>query len=217
MLDQAREALRSQDSEAAEHLAAEARKGLRDTLRTVEGEIGRATLDAYDPAAIPDKIVVGQTYYAASLHIEGKVVNGPDARDCFTLVSGSVKATVPRSSLRLPGRTREKEKRTPRGSAASSAQGRRRSPVAAMSRAMTFQSEIQLLGLTVDEALATLDKYLDEAVLSGAHGVRIVHGKGTGALRSAVSQFLRKDTRVQTFRLGAYGEGDSGVTLAELK
>jgi DNA mismatch repair protein MutS2 len=82
---------------------------------------------------------------------------------------------------------------------------------------MTFQSEIQLLGLTVDEALATLDKYLDEAVLSGAHGVRIVHGKGTGALRSAVSQFLRKDTRVQTFRLGAYGEGDSGVTLAELK
>ncbi|NLN46068.1 MAG: endonuclease MutS2 [Clostridiaceae bacterium] len=217
LLDQAREALRSQDSEAAEHLAAEARKGLRDTLRTVEGEIGRATLDAYDPAAIPDKIVVGQTYYAASLHIEGKVVNGPDARDCFTLVSGSVKATVPRSSLRLPGRTREKEKRTPRGSAASSAQGRRRSPVAAMSRAMTFQSEIQLLGLTVDEALATLDKYLDEAVLSGAHGVRIVHGKGTGALRSAVSQFLRKDTRVQTFRLGAYGEGDSGVTLAELK
>lgn len=80
-----------------------------------------------------------------------------------------------------------------------------------------MSTEIQLLGQTVEEALQTLDKYLDDAVLAGIATVRIVHGKGTGALRAAVSQYLKRDPRVKTFRLGTFGEGDSGVTIAELK
>ena len=86
-----------------------------------------------------------------------------------------------------------------------------------MNRRLTMNSEIQLLGQTVEEAVGNLDKFIDDAVLAGIQSIRIVHGKGTGALRSAVHQFLKKDKRVKTFRLGAYGEGDSGVTLAELK
>lgn len=85
-----------------------------------------------------------------------------------------------------------------------------------MSRRMTMNNEIQLLGMTVDEATQTLDRYLDDAVLADVSTVRIVHGKGTGALRSAVQSMLKNDRRVRKFRAGAYGEGDSGVTIAEL-
>ncbi len=216
LLDEIRAALNGQNMEAAEKLASEARRRMRETLRGVESEIGRATLHAYDPSAVPEKITIGETYYAVSLNIEGRVVEGPDNRDCFTLVSGSVKATVPRAALRMPAQNRS-EVRKRAGRLAEASGGTRKGASATLSKAMTFQTEIQLLGLTVNDAVTTLDKYLDEAVMTGSHVVRIVHGKGTGALRSAVTQFLRKDSRVKTFRLGAYGEGDSGVTLAELK
>ena len=216
LLDEIRDALKGQNMESAERLAADARRKMRETLRSVEGEIGRATLGAFDPAAVPEKILVGETYFAVSLNMEGRVVDGPDSRDCYTLVSGAIKATVPRGALRIPAPPAENRKGA-RARAASASPGVRKGASVTMSKALTFQSEIQLLGMTVSEAIATLDKYIDEAVMTGAHGVRIVHGKGTGALRTAVTQFLRKDARIKTFRLGAYGEGDSGVTLAEIK
>ena len=74
--------------------------------------------------------------------------------------------------------------------------------------------EINLLGQTVDEAIASLDKYLDDAYLAHLDQVRIVHGKGTGALRSGVHDYLRKQKRIKSYRLGEFGEGDSGVTIA---
>ena len=69
----------------------------------------------------------------------------------------------------------------------------------------------------MDEAIAELDKYLDDAYLAHLSSVRIVHGKGTGALRSGIHQYLRRQKHVKSFRLGAFGEGDSGVTIAEIK
>ena len=77
--------------------------------------------------------------------------------------------------------------------------------------------EINLLGMTVDEALYALDKYLDDAYLAHLPSVRIVHGKGTGALRNAVAAHLKKTKYIASFRLGEYGEGDAGVTIAEFK
>ena len=86
-----------------------------------------------------------------------------------------------------------------------------------MSKAATFSMEINLLGKMVDEAIAELDKYLDDAYLSHAPSVRIVHGKGTGALRSAVQHHLKHISYVRSFHLGEYGEGDAGVTICEFK
>jgi DNA mismatch repair protein MutS2 len=80
-----------------------------------------------------------------------------------------------------------------------------------------FKDEIDLRGMNGDEAWFAVDKYLDSAILYGFRTVRIIHGKGTGALRQAMQNFLRTDKRVASFRRGQYGEGDSGVTVVELK
>ena len=76
-------------------------------------------------------------------------------------------------------------------------------------------SEIDLRGMDTVEAICVLDRYLDEAMRSNLSSVRIIHGKGTGALRAAVQQSLRKSRFVKKFRLGVYGEGEDGVTIAE--
>lgn len=86
-----------------------------------------------------------------------------------------------------------------------------------MAKSLAVSPEINLLGKTVDEACAELDKYLDDAALAHLETVRIVHGKGTGALRRGVQQYLKRNKHVKSFRLGEFGEGDAGVTIATLK
>ena len=86
-----------------------------------------------------------------------------------------------------------------------------------MSKSYNVSPEINLLGRTVDEALHELDKYLDDAYLAHLPSVRIVHGKGTGALRNAVTNHLRKTKYIESYRQGEYGEGDAGVTIAVFK
>ena len=86
-----------------------------------------------------------------------------------------------------------------------------------MSKSFSVSPEINLLGKTVDEAISVLDKYLDDAYLAHLPSVRIVHGKGTGALRSAVQSHLKRVKYVKSFQLGEYGEGDAGVTIATFK
>ena len=86
-----------------------------------------------------------------------------------------------------------------------------------MNKSATISTEIKLLGMTVDEALSELDKYLDDAYLAHLSSVRIVHGKGTGALRAGIHQYLKRQKHVKSYRLGAFGEGDAGVTIVELK
>ena len=80
-----------------------------------------------------------------------------------------------------------------------------------------FKDEIHLRGMTGDEAWSAVDKYFDEAQIAGFHTVRLVHGKGTGALKNALWKYLRTDPRVVTFRIGQFGVGDGGVTVVELK
>lgn len=86
-----------------------------------------------------------------------------------------------------------------------------------MSKSMSVSAEINLIGKTTDEAIALLDKYLDDAYLAHLPSVRIVHGKGTGALRNAVHAHLKRQKHVKSYRLGEFGEGDAGVTIAEFK
>ena len=86
-----------------------------------------------------------------------------------------------------------------------------------MSKSLSISPEINLLGKTVDEACAELDKYLDDAAIAHLETVRIVHGKGTGALRQGIHKYLKRNRHVRSWRLGEFGEGDAGVTIAVLK
>lgn len=86
-----------------------------------------------------------------------------------------------------------------------------------MSKSISVSTEINLLGRTVDEAISELDKYLDDAYLAHLPSVRVVHGKGTGALRNAVHSHLKRLKYVKEYRLGEYGEGDAGVTIVTFK
>ena len=84
-------------------------------------------------------------------------------------------------------------------------------------RSNQFKSEIDLRGMTGDEAWLAVDKYLDDAIMYNMQSVHLIHGKGTGALKNALWKFLRGDKRIASFRIGKYGEGDGGVTVVELK
>ena len=86
-----------------------------------------------------------------------------------------------------------------------------------MNKAASIHQEINLIGMTVDEAMPVLGKYLDDAYLAHLSSVRIVHGKGTGALRKGVHNYLKRLKYVQDFHLAEFGEGDAGVTIVEFK
>lgn len=85
-----------------------------------------------------------------------------------------------------------------------------------MSKALSIQPDINVLGMTVAEAVMVIDRYLDDAMLAHLHKVTIIHGKGTGALRKGIHEYLKKQSFVKSFRMGEYGEGEAGVTIVEL-
>ncbi|HAL73920.1 MAG TPA: endonuclease MutS2 [Clostridiales bacterium] len=214
LLEEIRSQQKERDLNESHQLAMQARQKIRSSLNQIEGEIGKATLTADGEVLAATDIHIGETYYAPALGLLGKIIEGPDNRGNCVLQSGTMKVNVAAEALRMPTDT---EKTGQLHNRASRRQAGRRTDLIIMDRKLNMTTEIQLLGQTVEEAVSTLDKFLDDAVLAGIQNIRIVHGKGTGALRSAVHQQLKRDKRVKTFRLGAYGEGDSGVTLAELK
>ncbi|MBI2874900.1 MAG: Smr/MutS family protein, partial [Firmicutes bacterium] len=146
-------------------------------------------------------IGVGQT---------GVVVGGPDRDGNFLVQVSSLKVNVPRDRLARPA----KVSKAPRGSAST--------PVLITTPYLDVDtsgvsSEIHLRGLTVDLALADLDRYLDQAFIAGLGEVRVIHGKGTGKLRREVQRFLSSHPLVDSYRLGGHGEGSFGVTMVTLK
>lgn len=220
LLEDIRGQMKDRDLAESHQWATKARQDIRAGLNKVESAIGRTTLSAPGTPLQPEQILSGGTYAAPSLGLTGKVVEGPDSRGNYLLQNGSLTVSVPAEALRLPepaGQNRPKKAGWKAGRGQATGFGRTGSAAGlTMDRRLHMQTEIQLLGQTVEEALSNLDKFIDDAVLGGIQTIRIVHGKGTGALRSAVQQALRRDKRVKTFRLGAYGEGDSGVTIADL-
>ena len=148
-----------------------------------------------------------------SLDTEGHVISLPDKSGHVMVEMGILTSRFPANDLliidedKLSVKSADqkfREKRTYSGGFSDS------------SKAMTFSPEINLLGKTVDEATAALDKFLDDALLTHADQVRIVHGKGTGALRRGITEYLKKKSFVKEFRAGEFGEGDSGVTIVKL-
>ena len=155
----------------------------------------------------PNQIKLGDSVKIVSMGLKGTVSSLPDKGGRLFVQCGIIRSQVSLDDLILVEEETIKTNKMQRTSS-----GRLK-----MSKSYTVSTEINLLGKTVDEALSELDKYLDDAYLAHLPSVRIVHGKGTGALRTAVQNYLRKNKVVKSYRLGEFGEGDAGVTIAEFK
>lgn len=156
----------------------------------------------------PSDFKLGESVKVLSMNLTGSVVSLPDAKGNLDVQMGILRSKVNISDLEIidekPNYLQKTAKRTGKGKIK-------------MNKSLTVATEINLLGKTVDEAVAELDKYLDDASLAHLSSVRIVHGKGTGALRQGIHKYLKHQKHVKSFRLGAFGEGDAGVTIAELR
>ena len=156
----------------------------------------------------PSDFKLGESVKVLSMNLTGTVASRPDSRGNLTVQMGILRSQVNISDLEIIEEpspyTPKKLSRTYRGKIG-------------MSKSLSVSPEINLLGRTVDEAVAELDKYLDDALLSHLDTVRIVHGKGTGALRKGIHEYLRRQKHVKSYRLAEFGEGDAGVTIVELK
>lgn len=156
----------------------------------------------------PRKLKKGDSVKIISMGLKGTVSTLPDARGNLFVQCGIMRSNVNVNDLMLladeDSATAAKPLRTSGGKMK-------------MSKSLTISPEINLLGMTCDEAVASLDKYLDDAYLAHLPSVRVVHGKGTGALRSAVHSHLKRLKYVKEYRLGEFGEGDAGVTIVTFK
>ena len=156
----------------------------------------------------PSDFKLGESVKVLSLNLTGTVSSLPDAKGNMWIQMGILRSQIHISDLEIieePMTLTEKQRQ------------RTSTSKMKMGKSLSVSPEINLLGKTVDEALAELDKYLDDAYLAHLSPVRIVHGKGTGALRAGIHNYLKRLKYVKSYRLGAFGEGDAGVTIVEFK
>lgn len=149
---------------------------------------------------------IGDAVEVISMNAKGTVTSLPDSKGIVTVQMGILSSKLPISDLIIlqdNGFVTEAERSRTKSRSITG-------------KAMTFSPELNVMGKTVDEAIMEIDKYLDDAVLSHMNKVTIIHGKGTGALRKGIHQYLKKHPLVKSFRAGEFGEGEYGVTIVEL-
>ena len=185
-----------------EHLDA-TRRAVRAHLRENEERFNPVEERSNEDYVLPRPLQKGDTVFLVDIGKEGILLSDPD-RGTVMVQAGAFRTKTKIENLRLVEKKQEKEKKT------------RSSNVRAMV-SRDFHDEIDLRGKTGDEAWFMVDKYFDTAIIAGFHTVRLIHGKGTGMLRQALWKYLKKDKRIANFRIGQFGEGDSGVTVVELK
>ncbi len=186
------------------------RSGLRQKMDDKSGKLSIKEQARKSEGLKPEDLHVGDSVKIVSMGLKGIVSSLPDSKGNLFVQCGIIRSqanikdleAVAEQEITAPGLGKKK------GSYSSDMK---------MSKAMNISYECNLIGKTVDEALAVLDKYLDDAYLSHMESVRIVHGKGTGALRSAVQNHLKRLKYVKSYRAGEHGEGDAGVTIVEFK
>ena len=194
--------------------AGRAREGLDEARRAIRAEL-RRNADAINPVEektdetyrLPRKLKKGDRVLLVNVGSEGIVLELPDKNNTVLVQAGILKTRTKLENLHL---IEEEPQIISEGKTAPAAGYR-------VQINRDFHDEIDLRGMLGDEGWQAVDKYLDEATVAGFSKVRLIHGKGTGALKNALWQRLKKDSRVKAFRIGQYGEGDGGVTVVELK
>ena len=183
------------------------RSKLRDKMNSLEKDMSLKQKNAQTNHKVPEKLRIGDTVKVLSMNLTGTVHTLPNEKGDLYVQMGILRSLVNIKDLILVEETPvlgNKKKSTGAGKIK-------------MAKSASVSTEINLIGKTTDEAIALLDKYLDDAYIAHMPSVRIVHGKGTGALRNAVHNHLKRLKYIKSYRLGEFGEGDAGVTIAEFK
>lgn len=188
-------------------LAQQARARLKQSMRKLDDAASPILQSqiADEDYTLPRPLLVGDRVLIADIGKEGSVLSLPSKNNQVEVQAGVLKMRTDVSNLRLLEQPKKKEK---------SVGVRRQTESRATTKADT---SCDLRGMTVEEGLMELDRFIDSSILSGFSEICIIHGKGTGALRAAVQQRLRSHPQIKSFRLGNFGEGESGVTIAEIK
>ncbi len=198
---------RERESERlGEHLDA-TRRAVRAHLRENEDRFNPVQTRSNEGYRLPRPLKKGDEVYLVDIDKKGVLLADPDRNGNVMVQAGIIRTRSKVANLRLV----EAETAVKSGEKRSSVRSYR----ADVSR--DFKDEIDLRGKTGDEAWFMVDKYFDTALVAGIHTVRLIHGKGTGALKVALWKYLKADKRIKSFRIGQYGEGDGGVTVVELK
>ena len=200
-------AKRAKDKEDFAKTLEEAKQNVTQGLRSANKALGTKSVRAEDeeykpprPFKVGDEVIIsGINKNGTILSIDGESV---------TVQAGIIKTKTKLKELRLAEDFPEKKEKKPKV---------RSYATASASPSATIRAEIDLRGMMCDDAWMKVDKYIDEAVMANLPQITIIHGKGTGALRNYITQSLRRDKRVASFRPGTFGEGDSGVTVVTLK
>lgn len=184
------------------------RSGLRDMLGEKENELGiKKKAASRNSAKSPEEIKVGDDVMVLTLGLKGKVSSLPNAKGDLYVQIGALRSLVNIKDIEATEPdVKEPEKKQKSGAGAIK-----------YAKAMTVSAECNIIGMHVDDALVVVDKYLDDAYLAHLPQVSIIHGRGTGALKDAVHNHLKRLKYVQSYRLGTFGEGDRGVTIVEFK
>ncbi len=208
------EDIRKQENrDKRDEMTKRAREEVRKRLRESEGlasgiDIREVSLD--DEYKLPRSLKVGDKVYLTTVGKEGVVTALADKNGQIAVTAGILKTKVTEDKLRLIEdgvKYRRREDPTPKVS-----EGKVKKSIVS-----TFKTEVDVRGMIGDDAWFVVDKYLDDAILANIGSVRIIHGKGTGALRAALWKYFKSDKRIKTYKHAEYGEGDAGVTVIELK
>ena len=189
------------------------RAGIKDLEDDSEDENNPEAVQSGEPVK---DVVAGELYYVPSFNVTGTAQSGVSKSGRVTIRAGAMSYTVKMSDLRVP--TREQRGAFEGGKKnVLKKKGPSNMAKARFEASSRTKAELMLIGMTTAEAESTLIRYLENCSMSGIKDIRIVHGKGTGALRMCVQDVLTRDDRVESFRAGEQGEGDSGVTVAKLR
>ena len=209
---QLEELKKQEDREKRGEMMNQAREEIRRRMRESEGLMEGVTVrdvSLDDDYVLPRPLKVGDKVYVVTVAQEGVVTATADKKGLVSVTAGILKTKVTEDKLRLIDGTQKFRKREPQKKVG---EGKVKRTIVS-----SFRTEVDVRGMIGDDAWFVVDKYLDDAILAAVPTVRIIHGKGTGALRAALWKYFKSDRRIKSYRHGEYGEGDAGVTVVELK
>ena len=211
LMDELDDLRRQKESAEFADKTRQAKSQLKSRLNRLEDAVDPVTQQRQEEYVLPRPVQAGDTVQLMDMGLKAVVLKAADAQNMVEVQAGAIRTRTPLSNLRLyESKRAEKKGRTVPVSGA-------RSVGLASRMERQVHTDLDLRGMAVEEALLEVDRFLDNAVLCGLERVTVIHGKGTGALRAAVHAHLKGHRQVKGFRLGVYGEGETGVTVVELK